>query len=109
MAAERAPPPWRIHRGSGKPAGDRRFSLSDRGRTAAGQQTLLSTSTWSLWGDSYSVLWCPSSYWDPERRSWQPKDNEIHAQSAVRGKDRRDSDLRLKKRRAAGSSTAGRG
>ncbi|KAJ1150871.1 hypothetical protein NDU88_003658, partial [Pleurodeles waltl] len=34
------------------------------------QQRLLSASTWSLWRDSYSALWCPSSSWDPERRSW---------------------------------------
>ncbi|KAJ1184110.1 hypothetical protein NDU88_000920 [Pleurodeles waltl] len=31
MAAERAPQPWRIHKGSGKPAGDRRFTRSGRG------------------------------------------------------------------------------
>ncbi|KAJ1217286.1 hypothetical protein NDU88_004880 [Pleurodeles waltl] len=61
-------------------------------------------STWSLWRDLYSALWCPSSSWDPERRSWQPKDKEIHSQSDVRGKDRRNSELRLKKSRAAGSA-----
>ncbi|KAJ1140348.1 hypothetical protein NDU88_006703 [Pleurodeles waltl] len=60
----------------------------------------LESRNWSLWRDSYSTLWCPSSSWDPERRSWQSKEKEIHAQRAVRGKDRRNSDLRLKKRRA---------
>ncbi|KAJ1086512.1 hypothetical protein NDU88_006628 [Pleurodeles waltl] len=35
MAAQQAAPPWRIPQGSGKPAVHRRFSVSDRGCTAA--------------------------------------------------------------------------
>ncbi|KAJ1172885.1 hypothetical protein NDU88_004727 [Pleurodeles waltl] len=35
MAAQQAAPPWGIPQGSGKPAGDRRFSVSDSGQTAA--------------------------------------------------------------------------
>ncbi|KAJ1179456.1 hypothetical protein NDU88_004690, partial [Pleurodeles waltl] len=35
MAALLAAPPWRIHRGSGKPAGNHRLPFSDRGFTAA--------------------------------------------------------------------------
>ncbi|KAJ1178526.1 hypothetical protein NDU88_003772 [Pleurodeles waltl] len=62
------------------------------------------TCTWSLWTDSYPALWCQSSSWDPERRSWQPQDKKIHAQSAVWGKDRHKSNLRLKKRHATGSA-----
>ncbi|KAJ1107858.1 hypothetical protein NDU88_005246 [Pleurodeles waltl] len=48
MAAERAPPPWRIPPSSGKSAGDRRLSASDRQNTRGSTASLLAVLPWSV-------------------------------------------------------------